>query len=56
MSSSLVKKQAEAAIKVEKVVKIYRQKYDWYLAAKPVTNTPFDKLVAATQVSKNCLS
>jgi len=46
------KKQLEAAIKAEKekAVKVYKQKYERYLKAKTITGTPFDKLVAATQV------
>ena len=34
----------------EKKVKVYRQKYDVYLQVKPVTNSPFDALIAAAQV------
>ncbi|TRY62510.1 hypothetical protein TCAL_04021 [Tigriopus californicus] len=46
------KKQVEAVLKAEKekAVKIYRQKYDKYLIAKPATNSIFDKLIAAAQV------
>lgn len=46
------KKQVEAVLKAEKekAVKIYRQKYDKYLIAKPNTNSIFDKLIAAAQV------
>jgi len=34
----------------DKKLKIYRQKYDVYLKVKPLTNTPFDALIAAAQV------
>ena len=46
------KKQLEAAHKAEreKKIKVYRQKYDVFLQVKPVTNSPFDALIAATQV------
>jgi hypothetical protein len=42
----------EAAMKAEreKKLKVYRQKYDVYLQAKPATNSPFDTLIAAAQV------
>ena len=48
------KKQLEAALKAEKEkqIKIYKLKYDKYLVAKPATNSPFDILIAATQVNK----
>jgi hypothetical protein len=48
------KKQLEAALKAEKEkkIKVYRQKYDVYLQVKPLTNSPFDALIAAAQVSR----
>ena len=48
----VLKKQQEAAQKAEreKKIKVYRQKYDVYLKVKPITNSPFDALIAATQV------
>ena len=51
------KKQQQAAAAAaekaekEKRVKIYRQKYERYLRVKPETNSPFDTLIAASQVS-----
>jgi len=52
-SSPTLKKKLEAALKAEKqkALKVYKQKYEIYLKAKPLTGTPFDKLVAATQVA-----
>ncbi len=35
------------------MVKLYKIKYDRYLVLKPITNSPFDKLIGATQVSEN---
>ena len=35
------------------MVKLYKIKYDRYLVLKPITNSPFDKLIGATQVSGN---
>ena len=35
-------------------IKIYRLKYDKYLKAKPLTNSPFDALIKATQVKTLC--
>ena len=51
------KKQLEAVLKTEKekAIKKYKLKYDKYLVVKPTTNSPFDALIAATQVIK-CLS
>lgn len=47
------KKQQEAAMKAEqeKKIKIYKLKYQKYLILKPTTNSPFDALIKATQVS-----
>lgn len=47
------KKQLEAALRAEreKKVKVYRQKYDMYLQLKPHTNSPFDALIAAAQIT-----
>lgn len=47
------KKQLEAALKAdkEKNAKKYKLKYDKYLILKPVTNSPFDALIAAVQVA-----
>ena len=52
---SRTKKQLEAAMKAEreKKMKVYRQKYDVYLQVKPVTNSPFDTLIAAAQVMRD---
>ena len=46
------KKQLEAVLKTEKekAIKKYKLKYDKYLVARPQTNSPFDTLIAATQV------
>ena len=46
------KKQLEAVLKTEKekAIKKYKLKYDKYLIVKPATNSPFDTLIAATQV------
>ena len=47
------KKQLEAVLKTEKekAIKKYKLKYDKYLVVKPTTNSPFDILIAATQVT-----
>ena len=53
------KKQLEAVLKTEKekAIKKYKLKYDKYLVVKPTTNSPFDALIAATQVTADgCLS
>ena len=49
---SAAKKQLEAVLKTEKekAIKKYKLKYDKYLKVKPTTNSPFDVLIAATQV------
>ena len=39
----------------EKAIKKYKLKYDKYLVVKPATNSPFDTLIAATQVRLGCL-
>ena len=46
------KKQLEAALKAEreKQIKVYKLRYDKYLVARPITNSPFDVLIAASQV------
>ena len=43
----------EAVLKTEKekAIKKYKLKYDKYLVVKPATNSPFDVLIAATQVT-----
>jgi hypothetical protein len=48
------KKQLESVLKTEKekAIKKYKLKYDKYLVVKPITNSPFDILIAATQVSR----
>jgi hypothetical protein len=50
-TSTNAKKQLEKADK-EKQVKIYKLKYERYLKVKPKTNSPFDALIAAAQVSR----
>lgn len=49
----MMKKPCDPAVKADrdKKIKIYRQKYDVYLKVKPLTNTPFDALIAAAQVN-----
>ena len=49
---SKAKKPDKSGSSTEKKVKIYRIKYEKYLRAKPVTGSPFDALIAASQV--NC--
>jgi hypothetical protein len=51
-SRGAVKKQQDAALKAdhEKRIKIYKLKYEKYLVLKPLTNSPFDALINASQV------
>ena len=44
------KKGAEKDDEQKNIKKIYRLKYEKYLRVKPTTNSPFDLLVAASQV------
>ena len=45
------KDSVEKGEKQKNIKKIYRLKYEKYLRVKPATNSPFDLLVAATQVT-----
>ena len=45
------KEVLEKGEKEKNIKKIYRLKYEKYLRVKPATNSPFDLLVAAIQVT-----
>ena len=50
-NNALNNKVSQKKIQENKQMKIYRNKYNAYLAVKPKTNSPFDALIAAVQVN-----